>query len=310
MFACVVFVVPASSINIKIFRAIPSPLTAFFHTIKPLYLIFFPTNNSKNLAEIKRSSNLISESYNVVLKHNPKETHMLKRILLTLTQFAIVTVILLPFAHADMTRMSANLWTTNFSNPDNFRLDVQIKVVDDTEKHPPNVVTSITINIPGGGSLDMDPLTTWTQNINCFFASFNAIDYFSGTIPSGRYSVTVEDSQGVSYTISDYVNANPILPTTMSWPPDGSTVSTTVTLGWPAVGGANYYRIKVWDVSGNQPIYWHYPGLKLHTNHNRFQFPQGVLQSGRNYRVRIEARTENQDLDRRSYSDWVNFSTN
>ena len=77
---------------------------------------------------------------------------------------------------------------------------------------------------------------------------------------------------------------------------------------WTAVSGATHYRVLIWNEDWNEPVYWFWD-RQFRTNHAACMFSNGDLKPNTQYKIRIEARGGSQDLDKRSRSDWINFTT-
>ena len=85
-------------------------------------------------------------------------------------------------------------------------------------------------------------------------------------------------------------------------------VCPTSTFTWTKVTGATYYRVDLWDDSDGEPIYFYIGGNAWNTDMRSVTFPTGILKKGYHYRIRIQARDNDQDLDARSQNNWTAFT--
>jgi hypothetical protein len=228
--------------------------------------------------------------------------------------FLVVAILLfglIGIVEAGMVRVAFNGWTQNFSDPANRRMCLFLQVYFLPELHPPNYVKTITITAPDGSILSMNGSKDWLINDEAFYKAFYAADFKSGAIPSGTYTVKVVDTYGTSITETDSISASYMSVPTVTYPTNSATgVPEKPTLTWNAVSGATYYRVLLWNSSWDEPVYWYYIAKNnLQTDLTSVSIPKGVLKPNLNYRLRIQARSASQDVDRRSESDWINFTT-
>lgn len=212
-----------------------------------------------------------------------------------------------------MTRLQFNAFTTKYpsgesSYQNNTRLDFYFAPYALHKTLGPEDIQSIKIKANG---------------ITKTFAAYEALDHLSdayftiadsdsfGTPFPTKYTISVTDSSNKTISQTDYINAVTLAPSTLKWPSAGSTVSgQTPTFSWTKVPNAAYYRVMLWDITWNQPVFWNYAGGPTLTVDRTFvKLSKGLLKSNHDYKWNIEARAGEQDLDRRSRSSWNNFST-
>jgi hypothetical protein len=155
----------------------------------------------------------------------------------------------------------------------------------------------------------MHPTKDWLPYDRGYWKVLYASDFKGGKIPAGTYGITVVPKVGTAITETDTVTAA-FLPTpVITYPASGTSgLGATPTIRWNAVAGATHYRVWIWNNSWNEPIFWCWD-KQAHTDFTNFPIPDGELKPNCEYRVRIEARAGSQDLDMRSRSDWVTFTT-
>lgn len=237
------------------------------------------------------------------------------RVLVTLAA-AILTFVLVGNAHAQvLNRVSLNGWTQ--VSPQGTppaavnRIAFIIYVTFNPVAHQPDFVKQITITAPDGSVFSIDPGKDWLINDQAFYKNFLATDFKSGIIPGGTYKATVVSTSGSS--ISDTDSIFPVFLTipSITYPSSNQTgVPAMPTFRWTAVGSAKYYRVQLWNASTDEPVFYYY------SDRNNFQtdltyahVPKGVLKPNNNYRLQIQARSNSQDVDYRSQTAWVNFTT-
>lgn len=210
---------------------------------------------------------------------------------------------------AEMCRLYMDAWTTNYTDPNIKQLNVWISLVDTNNNNPPDFVQSIEVRAPDGSEFSLDPVKDWLPYDRGYWGRFFASDFVSQDFPSGTYSVTVTPKQGRKIIEHDHVFARWLNPPSVIYPTDGQTnVPATPFLQWSPVAGASYYRILLWNEDWNEPVYWYWD-RQFRTDFNAVRLPLGDLKPNTNYRIRIEARNAVQDLDKRSRSDWIYFTT-
>ena len=225
---------------------------------------------------------------------------------LILVLWLLITVIgfALP-AYAKIHMVNLNVLTNGEDDSIQFWVEV-----DDSTADPPSVVTSIIVTAPDGTTFDMTN-DTWYEATKTFDSHKKfAADFLGGTIPSGLYKVKVVDNIGTIINVTDRVTVNFLTPPEVTDPVEGSTVSSlTPTITWTSVPGAEAYRIHLWNSTWNHPIWWWvYPNIK-YFNKNSFKIPTGILMSGFNYSIQIQARDTLKDCDNRATGTWRHFST-
>ena len=204
-------------------------------------------------------------------------------------------------SQAEMIRAFADLWTQQTSSE--YGLSVWVEATDSELKHPPDFVDSITVEGPDG-SVELDLATSWFDQDGGFYTYIP----FASPITDGVYTVTIVGG-ATTIICRDRVNGTLLDVPSITFPSEGATLGPTPLFRWGAVSGAKYYRIWLYDISAGEWVYCSWSGRRRQTNLSKFQMPLHVLKPNRNYRMRIEARSDALDLDKRSRSDWLNFST-
>ncbi len=229
----------------------------------------------------------------------------------TLGLFLLLFFTFCPAAQAYLSRISADVWTTNYTDPQQQQLNVWIGITDTQNKNPPDIIASIEVTAPDGSILNLSPIENWLQYDRGYWAAFNAADFDGQQIPAGLYKVKVTPKNGFPIEQNDAIDATFLDPPVITFPTDGSTITTTPTIRWNPVPGATHYRILMWDDSWNEPVYWFWGNgyQKFFTDLPGAMIPLGKLKANHQYRLRIEARFGHQDLDKRSRSDWIYINT-
>ena len=213
-------------------------------------------------------------------------------------------------SNAEIYQVNFDALTTNYNDPAEKQMNFWVEVFDTVKKNPPEFVDSIKITAPDGTVLNMDPVHNWLHFDGGYWSGLFEGDYV-GPVPfvGGNYKCEVIGKEGVKITKSDYVNGSFLPTTSINNLSDGAVdVSLTPTIKWDRVIGANHYRLLLWDETWNEPRYWFWH-KRAFTDKIKWEFPPGVLQIGHSYSIRIEARSNLQDLDKRSRSDWIFFTT-
>ena len=227
----------------------------------------------------------------------------------TLTVMVFWALIMLPTAsYAVIYKVWFDVWTTNYTDRDERQMNFWVEVYDTVKENPPDFVTSIKITAPDGTVLNLDPVHNWFPYDKGYWDRLYKGDYAARPFASGTYKCDVTGKGGTRITKTDYVWGRFLHPPTIIYPADGATnVELTPTIKWTKVAGAKYYRILLWDESWNEPRYWFWR-KKAFTDNLYFKIPKGELKLGNEYRLRVEARSGDQDMDQRSRSDWIYFT--
>jgi len=224
--------------------------------------------------------------------------------LLTILMALVIILGVNAFVHAETILVTLNAYTEGRDDSIRFIIDVVDRVT-----HPPNRVTSIIITAPDGTVFDQMGDFIWLNQDTAFYlANKYAEDFDGGVIPDGLYTVNVQDKNGNTFTATDNVIVNFLAKPVITSPGDGSTLSSlTPTLKWTAVSGAEAYRIHLWNENWNDAVWWWY-GKRKYCNLNKLKIPKGILWSGYNYRLQIQARDSLKDTDNRASSDQIYFT--
>jgi hypothetical protein len=103
-------------------------------------------------------------------------------------------------------------------------------------------------------------------------------------IAEGDYTITVEDWDGNTHSLTDTLNVDPV-----GYPPDDSIVATVtgtrVDLAWDAVPDALFYRVELYDMTDKR-------SHTFGTTQNTYTIPEGYLKENTVYRYRITTRKE------------------
>lgn len=209
---------------------------------------------------------------------------------------------------AYLRRIHVNVWTTNYT--DDQQLNIWLEVWDTENKNPPEIITSIEVTAPDGTIFNMTD-DAWLPYDRGYWMAARAGDFDSTEIPSGVYKVKVVPNSGWTIEQGDWIDATFLDPPVITYPTEGSTVVQPLTIRWNPVVGAKYYRVLLWNECWNEPVYWFWwnDSRKFYTNLPGAKIPLGQLKPNCSYRLRVEARSGSQDLDKRSRSVWVNFFT-
>jgi len=186
-----------------------------------------------------------------------------------------------------------------------------IEAYDSEYKNPPDFVDSITITAPNGHEYPITTVAHWSYLDRGYYASLDAASLGAATFQPGTYTLTVKAGT-VTLQATDVVNPIVFLRApTVTYPAEGATgVPEQPTIKWSAVPSAARYGIRLWNTTRNEPLYSDWYGIEsIYTNTTHFTIPKGVLKPNCSYRLLIQARSNLQDTDSRSYSKWVNFAT-
>lgn len=210
---------------------------------------------------------------------------------------------------AYMIRVKVDALTENSTNTAQRKMCIQVEVYDSTNASPPSIVQTIRVTAPDGSVLNIHPTKDWLHPANVYWKEFYASDFAGNAIPTGYYSVTVTPYSGTAITEKDYAAATFLPIATITSPVNGATgVAATPTFTWTSVSGVANYRLRLWDLTVNEPVYWWFTNQFI-TDFNRATMPPGALKPNRRYQLQIEARGGSQDIDSRSKSSWVTFTT-
>jgi hypothetical protein len=222
---------------------------------------------------------------------------------------AMLVLALVGNAQAGLTRVVPNVWTTNYTDHQEF--NVWISVYDYHNSRGPDFVRSITVTAPAPDSsvFTLHPSKDWLQYDRGYWKALRATDFRTGTIPSGVYRITVTPIEGTAISENDTITID-FLPTPVvtNPAPGASNLGERPTFRWNGVAGATFYRVILWNRTRSEPVYWYWD-KQAHTDLTTFQMPRGELKPECEYQLRIEARTDGLDLEKRSRSDWIIFRT-
>jgi len=216
-------------------------------------------------------------------------------------------------SQAEIYKLTFHAFTTHQPGPagPQQRMDLQV-FLEDTVYRAPDALKSpggLVVTAPDGSTFDMSE-NCWVEWGQFFFTWKFASDFSSQSIPSGLYKVTATGKNGKVLTGTDSVTVGFMNMPVVSFPANDSTLATlTPKLQWKQVAGATHYRITLTNESWREPVYSNVPHHMVQTNSNYFIVPHGVLLPKCRYSLRIEARDNDKDLDRRSRSEWITFFT-
>lgn len=222
---------------------------------------------------------------------------------LTWTFGAVCCLLIAGPASAEMQNVNFDVKTT--ANGDQSkRVDFWVKVEDSTSGRQPDFVKSIKVTAPGGTVINIDPVWDYDPYFKEYYKSVGESNFTDAMIPKGTYSVEVVDIGNKLMSQSDNIDATFLPLPVITQPTADAVVGPTPLLRWRNLTAAKVYRIFLYNESWNQ---WVYEGLK--TQSNSFQIPLGDLKPNCYYSLRIDARSAAQDVDKRSRTNWLGFST-
>ena len=228
--------------------------------------------------------------------------------------FLVLALVAFPaVSNAVVIRVAFNAWTTNYPDVNDQQMNFWVEAWDSVKKNPPDFLASIQITAPDGTVLNIDPVHDWLPFDKGYFGQLFAGDYDVTPFIAGEYKCLVYDKAGKKIEKIDTVNGSFIDPPVVTSVADQDVdVSLTHKIQWDRVLGAKYYRIllynKTWNGGDGEPVFWYWY-RRAFTDRLYFDIPKGYLKYETDYRLRIEARTGDQDLDKRSRCAWINFTT-
>lgn len=276
-------------------------------------IIIVMSENTKRQIDIEIGKVIINEHdmQKVFSVMNKKGGYTMRRRNVALLVATILFFCLISNAQAQqITRLAFNGWTVQTSSEQ--KISFYLQITSNQNLHLPTSIRTITITAPDGSVFSLHPVKDWLYPSDpSYWKAFYAADFLGGEIPSGIYKAKVVSISGSSITESDTINASFLPLATITYPSNNATnIPSMLTLKWTRVAGASHYRVFLWDITSNSPIYWDYhSSMIMQTNFTSFALPKGVLKPNHRYTMKIQARFGNQDTDARSESDWVNFTT-
>jgi hypothetical protein len=175
---------------------------------------------------------------------------------------------------------------------------------------PPDFLKEIRIAAPDGSMFYLNLSKDWYPWDRVFFKTFRAADFVGKAIPSGDYIVRVTHNDSSRISETDNVTASFLAPAVVVYPSkDLAGVPETPTFSWNSVSGATYYKIWLVNMDEVEPVYYSVSYGYKDTNKTSYKIPPGDLKPNTSYRMRIEARSGSQDIDKRSRTDWIYFET-
>jgi hypothetical protein len=211
---------------------------------------------------------------------------------------------------AVMNKINVDIFTTNYTNSAQQQLCVWLTINDDAYLRGPDFVRGIRVTAPDGTVLRLDPKKDWLPYDRGYWKAFYASSFVTKTIPGGTYLVRVTPVAGSFIERADTVAANFLPVPTVTSPANGAAgVTAAPTITWSSVAGATYYRVLLWNNTWNEPVFWTWDSKQARTDLTRFALSAGELKPNCQYSLRIEARSTSQDLDMRSRSNSVTFTT-
>lgn len=187
------------------------------------------------------------------------------------------------------------------------RLDFWVEISDSNGLRGPDAIDwsqPVTITAPTGEvfALQEGDYQEWHKG---FGPSRVAADFTAGAISNGKYTFTLAGKIAGADTLGT-VKFLPV--PVITYPKDSTTISSlTPKFTWKAVTGAQFYRVDLVDMSREEPVYYR-PSNPLNVYDTKFTVPKGVLVSGHQYKLRIEARDSDKNMKARSRSLWIFFT--
>jgi hypothetical protein len=243
------------------------------------------------------------------------------RVLVTLAAIVLIFSVVVGNASAQtLSRVVFNGWTQvqDENNKDVQYIAFIIYVTLYPVAYAPDFVEQITISAPDGTELSLDPDKDWLISDWAFYKRVKADSFDSKKIPTGNYTATVvpKSGSGAKITEADYIRAVFMSAPEIIYPTaDLTGVPGTPTFKWTgvtyagAITGAVFYRVLLRTEWGD-PVFDYYDSRNnIQTDRTSFKVPKGVLKANTRYRLQIQARGDSNDLDVRSQTSWVYFTT-
>lgn len=209
-------------------------------------------------------------------------------------------------AQAEVHRLSFNAFTQRSNGVDTVQFSI---TVEDTSLRPPDAITSLTVTAPDGTVFDMTE-DCWLDLSKEFWNAYTKEQFKSQNFPSGVYTAKVVDKTGKTLSQSDSLTIGFINAAAVTYPANGATgVPLTPQIKWSAVAGAQHYRLLLFNNSWGEPVYWKFPINTKNVYRNFFTVPAGDLKPNCQYRLCIEARDSDKNMNKRSRSQWFTFTT-
>jgi hypothetical protein len=163
----------------------------------------------------------------------------MKRLLAIVMTLTLVFGLSVP-VYAFINEVRLGVWT----NGDDESIAFWVEVTD-TVVSPPAAVTSIMVTCPDGTTFNLMDNFWWNVQDPGFYSGRKYADEFNGgVIPSGTYTVQVQDRWGITLTATDQVTVNFLDVPVITSPTNGSTLpNLTPLITWTPVAGAETYRI-------------------------------------------------------------------
>jgi hypothetical protein len=162
----------------------------------------------------------------------------------------------------------------------------------------PDDIRSVTAAFPDGTTIPLQLDYNESGTCGIYYA-----EDFGWPIAAGEYTITVEDLDGNTHSVTDILDVNRI-----GYPEDSSVSATVngtqVDVTWEAIEGAAYYRLELHDMEGNRIN-------NLSTIENYYSIPAGYLKENTPYQYRITTWRElfDQGIDNSSRSVMKVFDT-
>lgn len=235
---------------------------------------------------------------------------------------AMFTVFLNATAHAFITKVIFNAYSHHDVSNTTTPRKVQFEIVlsDSAGLRGPNAVdfsefhVDFSVGLIAGGSEGIThhvTLNDWEEWSGGFYPTIAWDPAWKILDGATTCQLTLKDKAGRRFTMSNkfntpFLNASPITAVPTNAAPR--------TLKWSKVSGALYYKIRLKDATWGEPVYWHPKPMPIYiptgtaSTTVSYTFPTGVIRTGHNYSVQIEAVDSDTDIGRRSRSLWVGFT--
>jgi hypothetical protein len=190
------------------------------------------------------------------------------------------------------------------------RVCLQVNIRDGRYRAP-DAIKSLTVTAPDGTVFNLTN-HCWLDLAKQFWLSPASDQFDSKTLPAGKYTARVVDKSNRAFTSSINLAMNFLDVPVITSPTNNQEIDISVAppvFTWNRVTGAQHYRILLKDLTWGEPVYWKPAEINEHRSYtNSYRVPLGDLMPGHQYSLRIEARDTDKGLNKRSVSNWINFT--